>query len=49
MEKEFKVNDLVTVNYLEGKFKIIATKEQPRIRKNMTPILPDNSFDFVIV
>lgn len=49
MENEFKINDEVKVNYLEGKYKIVASKEQPRIRKNMTPVSPDDNFDFVVV
>ncbi len=49
MEKEFKINDEVTVNNLEGKYKIVASKDEPRIRQNMPKVFPDKGFDFVVV
>jgi len=49
MEKEFKINDLVKVEHLEGIYKIVATQAQPRTRKNMTPIKPAEGFDFLVL
>jgi hypothetical protein len=49
MKNEFNINDEVKVNYLEGKYIIVASKEQPRIRKNMTRVFPDKGFDFLVV
>ena len=46
--KNYKVDD-EAIHLFHGRVKIVATKDSPRIRKNMTPLTVPEHYDYLVV